>query len=184
MAAAREALERGNGSRPLLIGVTILTSMGEADLAEIGLAGSPADNVQRLAGLARTAGLDGVVCSPQESRQLADQLGGDFVLVTPGVRPTGSATDDQQRILTPAAAFPSLAGGAAGIWWQAGSLGASPQPPGIFRMEPAAWQPRCIRSTSDRSRKTPIQRGGVPPDGRSIIAPGAPGLSRLFMLLA
>lgn len=105
MVAAREALERRPGPRPLLIGVTILTSMGQADLAEVGLAGSPADNVARLAGLAQAAGLDGVVCSPQESRLLSDQLGSGFVLVTPGVRPAGSASDDQQRIMTPAEAL-------------------------------------------------------------------------------
>ncbi|WP_369801202.1 orotidine-5'-phosphate decarboxylase [Thiohalobacter thiocyanaticus] len=105
MVTAREALERRSGRRPLLIGVTILTSMGEGDLAEVGLTGSPADNVARLAGLAQAAGLDGVVCSPQESRLLSGQLGSGFVLVTPGVRPAGSTTDDQQRIMTPADAL-------------------------------------------------------------------------------
>ena len=105
MQTAREALEQAAGPRPWLIGVTILTSMGETDLAEIGLTGSPADNVSRLAALARTAGLDGVVCSPHESARLTDELGRDFVLVTPGVRPAGAAVNDQQRIMTPAEAL-------------------------------------------------------------------------------
>lgn len=101
MAAARDALERRAGQRPLLIGVTILTSMNETDLGEVGLRGTPAENVERLAGLARSSGLDGVVCSPQESGMLASSLGSDFVLVTPGVRPAGAEVNDQQRIMTP-----------------------------------------------------------------------------------
>lgn len=101
MATAREALDRRAGHCPLLIGVTILTSMSEADLGEVGLRGTPAENVQRLAGLARASGLDGVVCSPQESGMLASGLGADFVLVTPGVRPAGADADDQQRVMTP-----------------------------------------------------------------------------------
>ena len=87
--------------RPLLIGVTILTSLGEEDIAEIGYAGSPADNVRRLAALAEDSGLDGVVCSPLEVKALHAERGADFALVTPGVRPAGSAADDQKRIMTP-----------------------------------------------------------------------------------
>lgn len=88
-------------SRPLLIGVTILTSLGQDDIAEIGYVGSPADNVSRLAGLAEDSGLDGVVCSPLEVPMLREQRGAAFSLVTPGVRPAGSSTDDQKRIMTP-----------------------------------------------------------------------------------
>jgi orotidine-5'-phosphate decarboxylase len=105
MAAAREALEQRGGTRPLLIGVTVLTSMGAEDLAEVGVPVAPADQVMRLADLAHSAGLDGVVCSPKESALLRHRLGDDFLLVTPGVRPAGSDIGDQKRVLTPAEAI-------------------------------------------------------------------------------
>ena len=101
MVAAREALDRHKGPRPLLIGVTVLTSMGPEDLAEVGVPVAPADQVMRLADLARAAGLDGVVCSPKESALLRHRMGDSFLLVTPGVRPTGSDIGDQKRVLTP-----------------------------------------------------------------------------------
>lgn len=101
MMAAREAIAKA-AQPPLLIAVTILTSMGEQDIAEIGLMGAPADNVSRLAALAQQSGMDGVVCSPQEVAMLRQQAGGDFRLVTPGIRPTWSAKGDQARITTPA----------------------------------------------------------------------------------
>jgi orotidine-5'-phosphate decarboxylase len=101
MTAAREALAKTT-HRPLLIAVTILTSMGGDDLREIGLGGMPADNVARLAALAQQSGLDGVVCSPQEVAMLRQQAGIDFHLVTPGIRPAWSAKGDQTRITTPA----------------------------------------------------------------------------------
>ena len=100
LAAAREGIER-SGHASLLIAVTILTSMDEDDLAAVGLAGTPADNVRRLALLAESCGLDGVVCSSRETTMLRGQVGDDFVLVTPGIRPSGSAPDDQRRIMTP-----------------------------------------------------------------------------------
>jgi orotidine-5'-phosphate decarboxylase len=102
--AAREAVD-GIGSRPLLIGVTVLTSHGPQELAEIGLRGAAGDEVLRLASLARQNGLDGVVCSPREAAQLRERHGAGFVLVTPGVRPAGAAADDQSRTLTPAEAL-------------------------------------------------------------------------------
>ncbi len=105
--AARAALEQRGaapGRRPLLVAVTILTSLAEAELHEVGLAGSAQENVGRLATLARDAGLDGVVCAPREAAGLRAALGPDFLLVTPGVRPAGAAADDQRRILTPAQA--------------------------------------------------------------------------------
>ncbi len=105
MTAAREALDDAGGRRPLLIAVTLLTSLGADDLAEVGLTGSPADNVLRLATLAHASGLDGVVCSPQEAAALAGSLGPAFRLVTPGVRPAGVSTDDQQRVMTPGQAM-------------------------------------------------------------------------------
>lgn len=98
--AAREGVADA-ARRPLLIAVTILTSMDEADLAGVGLTGSPQDNVSRLAALAAQAGLDGVVCSSREATLLRSQLPASFTLVTPGIRPAGSAADDQRRVMTP-----------------------------------------------------------------------------------
>lgn len=101
MMAAREAI-KDKPNAPLLIAVTILTSMGADDLAEIGLSGTPADNVSSLAALAESCALDGVVCSPQEVEMLRSQRGADFSLVTPGIRPKDSARGDQTRVMTPA----------------------------------------------------------------------------------
>ena len=101
MIAARESLEGMSGKRPLLIAVTILTSMTNNDLASIGLSVSTQEQVLRLAHMAKKAQLDGVVCSARESALLKSELGKGFCLVTPGIRPIGSAADDQQRILTP-----------------------------------------------------------------------------------
>lgn len=101
MTAARDALADYGDDRPLLIAVTILTSLGTEDLIEVGLQGSPADNVVRLATLARDCGLDGVVCSPQEAAGLSAKLGSEFRLITPGVRPAGATADDQRRVMTP-----------------------------------------------------------------------------------
>lgn len=98
--AAREGLSRG-AHRPLLIAVTILTSMDAGDLAAVGLAGTPADNVARLASLAHRCELDGVVCSSLETAVLRARFGSDFLLVTPGIRPAGAAADDQRRVMTP-----------------------------------------------------------------------------------
>jgi orotidine-5'-phosphate decarboxylase len=104
MEAAREAIEKSSQS-PLLIAVTILTSLGEEDIKEIGYVGTPEENVMRLAALASSSGMDGVVCSPKEVAALRESIGNDFALVTPGIRPSGSATDDQRRTLTPAEAI-------------------------------------------------------------------------------
>lgn len=104
MSTAREALE-GMVQRPKLIAVTVLTSMGTEDLAEIGLAGDPQDNVLRLAKLTQDCGLDGVVCSAREAALLRNALGKDFCLVTPGIRPATANSDDQVRIATPAQAL-------------------------------------------------------------------------------
>ena len=100
MSAAREAVAK-SGRAPKLIAVTLLTSMGAGDMADVGLGGSPQEAVLRLARLAQGCGLDGVVCSPQEAAALRGQCGGNFTLVTPGVRPADAAQDDQQRVATP-----------------------------------------------------------------------------------
>ncbi|MBS7661099.1 orotidine-5'-phosphate decarboxylase [Pseudomonas lalucatii] len=100
MAACRETLDQQGGRVPLLIGVTVLTSMEREDLAGVGLDVEPQEQVLRLAGLAEQAGLDGLVCSAQEARALKSAHPA-LQLVTPGIRPAGSAEDDQRRILTP-----------------------------------------------------------------------------------
>lgn len=101
LTAAREAL-RELVHPPLLIAVTILTSMDETDLRSIGLEGRPEDHVVRLAVLAHDCGLDGVVCSSRETSGLRGRFGAGFRLITPGIRPSGSKLDDQRRVMTPA----------------------------------------------------------------------------------
>ncbi len=103
MQAAREALQ-GCANPPKLIAVTVLTSMDKAQLAGTGVTAEPAEQVQHLAQLAASSGLDGVVCSAQEARLLREVLGQDFLLVTPGIRPAGSEQGDQSRVMTPAQA--------------------------------------------------------------------------------
>jgi len=108
MEAARAALSRRRAP-PKLVAVTLLTSMGVTDMEEIGLAGGPQEAVLRLARMTQACGLDGVVCSAQETAALRRQLGGEFCLVTPGIRPAGAPQDDQERVATPRQA---IAGGA------------------------------------------------------------------------
>lgn len=98
MKAARCALE---DSPCKLIAVTLLTSMGREDIAEIGLEGEPQDVVERLASLAHACNLDGVVCSAAEAAMLRKKFGEHFCLVTPGIRPAGTEAGDQKRIMTP-----------------------------------------------------------------------------------
>lgn len=100
MEAAAEALVK-HRSKPKLIAVTVLTSMSEEDLIELGINLSPGAQALKLAQLAHSSGLDGVVCSAQEASAMRSQLGADFLLVTPGIRPVGSSSDDQKRIMTP-----------------------------------------------------------------------------------
>jgi orotidine-5'-phosphate decarboxylase len=111
IAAAREAAERAGADRPILLAVTVLTSIDAATLAETGVAGGPVQQVLRLARLALAAGADGLVCSPQEVARIRDAFGQTPLLVVPGVRPAGSAAGDQARTATPAEAV------AAGADW-------------------------------------------------------------------
>ncbi|MBU3644939.1 MAG: orotidine-5'-phosphate decarboxylase [Candidatus Methylopumilus sp.] len=104
MQAAREGVNK-SGHDPLLIAVTVLTSMAEAELAQVGVQGTLLDHVKRLALLTQQAGLDGVVCSAQEASMLRAACGPDFCLVTPGIRPADAAKDDQTRIVTPTQAL-------------------------------------------------------------------------------
>ncbi|ENK6893623.1 orotidine-5'-phosphate decarboxylase [Escherichia albertii] len=101
MTAAREALVPFGKDAPLLIAVTVLTSMEASDLADLGVTLSPADYAERLAALTQKCGLDGVVCSAQEAVRFKQAFGQDFKLVTPGIRPQGSDVGDQRRIMTP-----------------------------------------------------------------------------------
>lgn len=104
MTAAKDAVSKFGTSRPKLIAVTVLTSMEQADLSELGINLTPAEQVMKLATLTAAAGLDGVVCSAQEAQILKQQFGPAFQLVTPGIRPADSAADDQRRVMTPKAA--------------------------------------------------------------------------------
>jgi len=103
MEAARTAAQESE-TPPWVLAVTVLTSLDASDLADIGVHGSPADQVVRLATLAQRAGLDGVVCAAQEIAALRRECGPDFKLVVPGIRPANSATGDQKRTMTPAEA--------------------------------------------------------------------------------
>lgn len=102
--ASAEALATSRRA-PLLIGVTVLTSMDQSDFAELGLSGTPEAHVRRLATLCRDCGLQGVVCSAREAADLRTATGSDFALVTPGIRPVGAASNDQRRIVTPSEAL-------------------------------------------------------------------------------
>jgi orotidine-5'-phosphate decarboxylase len=100
--AAHDTAAKTGAARPLVVGVTVLTSMDEAALAEVGTTRPVMEQVVHLAGLAKAAGLDGVVASPQEIAAIRTACGPDFHIVTPGIRPAGQAgTDDQARTLTP-----------------------------------------------------------------------------------
>ncbi|MHA8113801.1 orotidine-5'-phosphate decarboxylase [Kosakonia cowanii] len=101
MTAAKEALLPFGADAPLLIAVTVLTSMEASDLQDIGITATPAEHAERLARLTQQCGLDGVVCSAQEAVRFKSELGQAFKLVTPGIRPQGSDAGDQRRIMTP-----------------------------------------------------------------------------------
>ncbi len=103
MEAARKAAEAATGHRPIVIAVTVLTSLDAATLASVGVSASPLQHAVRLAELAQASGLDGVVASPQETPAIREACGPDFVIVTPGIRggAAASAKDDQQRTMSP-----------------------------------------------------------------------------------
>lgn len=101
MQASREALESFGSERPKLIAVTVLTSMDASDLQELGVTLSPAEQVMHLAKLTQRSGLDGIVCSASEATALKTELGKEFQLITPGIRPVGAEQGDQRRIVTP-----------------------------------------------------------------------------------
>ena len=103
--AVREAAEDLDVERPLLLAVTVLTSLDDSDLEAVGQCGPVRDQVVRLARLARASGLDGVVCGPGEIAALRAACGEGFVLVVPGIRPAWAASGDQKRVMTPADAL-------------------------------------------------------------------------------
>ncbi len=109
--AARQATDAAGAERPIILAVTVLTSLDEAALADTGVAGSPAEQALRLGRLAVESGADGLVCSPREVAMLRDALGPAVRLVVPGIRPAGSDAGDQARIMTPSDAV------AAGADW-------------------------------------------------------------------
>lgn len=104
MRKAAEAV-KGLPERPLILGVTVLTSMGRKAIGEVGIKKSVEEEVLNLATMAKDAGLDGVVASPQETSAIRKKLGDDFIIVTPGVRPEWAARGDQKRIATPSSAI-------------------------------------------------------------------------------
>ncbi|HEY1385502.1 MAG TPA: orotidine-5'-phosphate decarboxylase [Dongiaceae bacterium] len=99
--AARDSAARLGVASPKLIAVTVLTSLSDADLVEVGQPSGASDQVRRLAALTKACGLDGVVCSPHEIALLRRDLGPDFLLVVPGVRPAWAAAGDQKRVMEP-----------------------------------------------------------------------------------
>jgi len=104
MSMVREEIEKQQ-HKPLLIAVTVLTSMSDEDLAQVGVNQPVSRQVMNLARLARESNFDGVVCSAHEVKMLRDEFGSEFCLVTPGIRPVGTETNDQHRIMTPAQAI-------------------------------------------------------------------------------
>ncbi len=103
--ASMNVAQKTGKERPFIVGVTVLTSMDQADLHMVGVRDDVLDQVKRLADLAQSAGLDGVVCSSYEIAMLRQQCGDDFLLVVPGIRPRGCDAGDQKRIMTPAQAM-------------------------------------------------------------------------------
>jgi orotidine-5'-phosphate decarboxylase len=102
--AAHEEAGKAGLARPLIVAVTVLTSLDDTRLAAVGASGGVRDQVKRLAALAQTAGVDGVVASPQEITLIRETCGPEFTIVTPGIRPATAGKDDQARTMTPAAA--------------------------------------------------------------------------------
>ncbi|NLU09748.1 MAG: orotidine-5'-phosphate decarboxylase [Tepidanaerobacter acetatoxydans] len=106
MRKAREAVDNADVSqKPILLAITVLTSLDESDLAAVNIKKSPTEQVKTLALMAKESGLDGVVASPKEISVIREAAGDDFLIVTPGVRPAWAATGDQKRVMTPAQAL-------------------------------------------------------------------------------
>ncbi len=132
-----------NVPRPRLLGITILTSLDDDDLARVGQQGPMAEQARRLAALARESGLDGVVCSPHEIADLRRLCGPDFLLVVPGIRPAWALADDQKRVLTPAQA---VAEGADYLVVGRPITGAADPATAARRITAELSNPRCVRA--------------------------------------
>ena len=104
-AVASELREKFGNAQPLVVGVTVLTSLDDKALSEVGVSSNMDTQVLRLARLAETSGLDGIVCSPREIQMIRGASGRGFKIVTPGIRVPGQSVDDQQRTATPPEAF-------------------------------------------------------------------------------
>ena len=102
---AEEAAKEFSKEKPILLGVTVLTSMDKEGMNEVGIEGAPEERVIKYASIAKEAGLDGVVASARETKQIKESQGKDFIVVTPGIRPEWAAKGDQKRIVTPAQAI-------------------------------------------------------------------------------
>ena len=105
MAASFRVADQSQGKRPLVVGITILTSFNESDIDSVGMKRPLTNQVRRLADLAQSCGLDGVVASAHETPDLRSQCGSDFTLVVPGIRPAWTSADDQKRIIVPSEAM-------------------------------------------------------------------------------
>jgi orotidine-5'-phosphate decarboxylase len=105
MEEVKEYCSKKSLKRPLILGVSVLTSIDNSDFSALGIKGKVEDQVVRLAKLAEYAGLDGLVCSAKELKIVKREVGKNLILVTPGIRPAGGAINDQKRILTPAQAI-------------------------------------------------------------------------------
>lgn len=105
MKSAVEAISDSTDHKPLLIGVTVLTSLDNEDLIKLGVRSNTNEHVLRLAELAKNSGLDGVVCSPFEASNIKEICGEDFITIVPGIRPEGSVANDQKRFMTPGQAI-------------------------------------------------------------------------------
>ena len=105
MKSAKDAIISHGGCKPILIGVTVLTSISSTELSEIGIKNDLKDQVVQLAKLAYQSGLDGVVCSAEEAKLLRNSMPADFILVTPGIRREQDAVGDQKRVITPSQAI-------------------------------------------------------------------------------
>ncbi len=103
--STRERGSQTRATRPLILAVTVLTSLNDEDMTQIGVSGRVVDQALRLATMARTAGCDGVVASAREVRELRRELGAGFAIVTPGIRPSGDEKGDQERVVTPGEAI-------------------------------------------------------------------------------
>ncbi|CAK5464030.1 Orotidine 5'-phosphate decarboxylase [Escherichia coli] len=175
MAAAREALVPFGKDAPLLIAVTVLTSMEACDLADLGVTLSPADYAERLAALTQKCGLDGVVCSAQEAVRFKQVFGQEFKLVTPGIRPQGSDAGDQRRIMTPEQAL------AAGVDYMVigRPVTQSVDPAQTLKAINASFTAECMMSDSNSRLVYSTETGRIDEPKAAPVRPKGDGVVRI-----